>query len=260
MKLRMLQIDSFAEKVFQGNPAAVCPLQEWISDEWMQKIASENNLSETAFFVLKGESYRIRWFTPLREVDLCGHATLAAAYHLFREGEVIGDKLNFQSLSGELNVFKKENILYLDFPSRKPEKVETPKEILNSFSISPKEVFKSRDYMLLYENENQLKKLEYSVEGVRELNTLGIIATCVGNDSYDFLSRFFAPSVGLYEDPVTGSAHCTLIPFWSERLGKKIMKAYQTSARGGKLFCEDLGERVRIGGTCVPYLDGWIEI
>lgn len=138
MKLRMLQIDSFAEKVFQGNPAAVCPLQEWISDEWMQKIASENNLSETAFFVPEGESYGIRWFTPLREVDLCGHATLAAAYHLFREGEVIGDKLNFQSLSGELNVFKKENILYLDFPSRKPEKVETPKEILNSFSISPK--------------------------------------------------------------------------------------------------------------------------
>ncbi|XDD50429.1 PhzF family phenazine biosynthesis protein [Leptospira sp. WS92.C1] len=259
MKLRILQIDAFAEKVFQGNPAAVCVSATWLPDELMQKIALENNLSETVFCVKEGDLFRIRWFTPEKEVDLCGHATLAAAYHLFNEGLASGDRVQFYSLSGELGVFKKNNILYLDFPSRKALPVEAPKQILNSFSIVPKEVWKSRDYMLVYENESDLLNLRYSMEGVRDLDSLGIIATCVGKE-YDFLSRFFAPNAGLYEDPVTGSSHCTLIPFWSERLGKKNLQAYQASSRGGKLFCEDLGERVLIGGTCVSYLEGWIEV
>ncbi|WP_164477015.1 PhzF family phenazine biosynthesis protein [Leptospira kmetyi] len=260
MKLRILQIDAFAEKVFQGNPAAVCPLQEWIPDELMQKIALENNLSETVFFVREGDSYRIRWFTPLREVDLCGHATLATAYHLFFQEGLAGDRIRFQSASGELNVFKKENILYLDFPSRKADKTEVPKSVLNSFSISPLEVLKSRDYVLVYENEAQLRNVTCSVEGLRDIDALGVILTCPGNGEFDFFSRFFSASIGLAEDPVTGSSHCTLIPFWSERLGKKNLKAFQASSRGGKLFCDDLGDRVRIGGVCVPYLEGWIEV
>ncbi|MCG6191836.1 PhzF family phenazine biosynthesis protein [Leptospira sp. FAT2] len=260
MKLRILQIDAFAQKVFQGNPAAVCPLQEWISDERMQKIAMENNLSETVFFVREGESYRIRWFTPLREVDLCGHATLATAFYLFDEGGFTGDRIRFQSLSGELNVFKKENVLYLDFPSRKPALVEAPEIVLNSFSIRPKEVWKARDYMLVYENETQLREVQCDIQGLRNMDALGVILTCPGSGEFDFLSRFFSASIGLAEDPVTGSSHCTLIPFWSERLGKKSLQAYQASSRGGKLFCENLGERVRIGGTCVSYLEGWIEI
>ncbi|WP_167883929.1 PhzF family phenazine biosynthesis protein [Leptospira stimsonii] len=260
MKLRILQIDAFAEKVFQGNPAALCPLEKWISEDSMQKIALENNLSETVFFVPEGDFFRIRWFTPEQEVDLCGHATLATAHYLFDQGLIEGDVARFQSLSGELSVFKKENLLYLDFPSRKPIRVEIPpKEIIESFSILPKEVWKSRDYLLVYENENDLRELSYNVEIAKNLDSLGIIATCPGKD-YDFLSRFFAPAAGLYEDPVTGSSHCSLIPFWSERLGKKNLNAYQASRRGGKLFCEDLGERVRIGGTCVPYLEGWIDV
>ncbi|WP_206698692.1 PhzF family phenazine biosynthesis protein [Leptospira stimsonii] len=260
MKLRILQIDAFAEKVFQGNPAALCPLEKWISEDSMQKIALENNLSETVFFVPEGDFFRIRWFTPEQEVDLCGHATLATAHYLFDQGMIEGDVARFQSLSGELSVFKKENLLYLDFPSRKPIRVEIPpKEIIESFSILPKEVWKSRDYLLVYENENDLRELSYNVEIAKNLDSLGIIATCPGKD-YDFLSRFFAPAAGLYEDPVTGSSHCSLIPFWSERLGKKNLNAYQASRRGGKLFCEDLGERVRIGGTCVPYLEGWIDV
>ncbi|MBM9577524.1 PhzF family phenazine biosynthesis protein [Leptospira sp. 201903070] len=260
MKLKILQIDAFAEKVFQGNPAALCPLESWISEEWMQNIAFENNLSETVFFVPEGDMFRIRWFTPEQEVDLCGHATLATAHYLFDNGIVKGDVVRFQSLSGELAVFKKYDILYLDFPSRKPIRIEdTPKEILNSFSILPTEVWKSRDYLLVYENEKDLRELSYKAEIAKDLDTLGIIATCPG-ENFDFLSRFFAPAAGLYEDPVTGSSHCSLIPFWSERLGKKNLNAYQASRRGGKLFCEDLGDRVRIGGTCVPYLEGWIEI
>lgn len=260
MKLKILQIDAFAEKIFQGNPAALCPLESWIPDDLMQKIAFENNLSETVFFALEGDSFRIRWFTPEREVDLCGHATLATAYYLFNQGLIEGNVARFQSLSGDLSVFKKENILYLDFPARKPVRVEQiPKEIINSFSILPIEVWKSRDYLLVYENEKALRDLSYNPEVAKNLDSLGIIATCIGED-YDFLSRFFAPAAGLYEDPVTGSSHCSLIPFWSERLGKKNLNAYQASYRGGKLFCEDLGERVRIGGTCVSYLEGWIDI
>ncbi|MBW0433365.1 PhzF family phenazine biosynthesis protein [Leptospira yasudae] len=260
MKLRILQIDAFAEKVFQGNPAAVCPLQEWISDERMQKIAMENNLSETVFFVREGESYRIRWFTPLREVDLCGHATLATAFYLFNEGGFTGDRIRFESLSGELNVFKKENVLYLDFPSRKPAPVTASEPILNSFSIRPKEVWKARDYMLVYENETQLRDVQCDIQGLRNMDALGVILTCPSSGEFDFLSRFFSASIGLAEDPVTGSSHCTLIPFWSERLNKKSLHAFQASSRGGKLFCEYLDERVRIGGTCVSYLEGWIEI
>ncbi|WP_167881198.1 PhzF family phenazine biosynthesis protein [Leptospira gomenensis] len=261
MKLRMFQIDAFAETVFQGNPAAVCPLKEWIPEELMQRIAAENNLSETAFYVQEGSFYRIRWFTPETEVDLCGHATLASAFQIFRESDSKEEVVRFQSKSGELIVFKKENILYLDFPSRMPEQVrEIPQTILEAFSIPPKEVWKSRDYLLVYDNETELKELKYSMEAASKLDCLGIIATCPGDERYDFFSRFFAPLAGIYEDPVTGSSHCSLIPFWSRKRVRKIMNAYQASRRGGKLFCEDLGERVRIGGTCVPYLEGWIEV
>lgn len=260
MKLTIYQVDAFTKEVFKGNPAAVCPLDEWIDAELMQKIALENNLSETAFFVKTGDVYEIRWFTPTFEIDLCGHATLASAYVIFEVLKLGANIINFHShKSGELSVEKNGDVLTLDFPSRPVSPAEVPQSLIEAIGKTPKEVFKSRDYFLVYENEQEISGINPNFSKLLEIDTLGVIVTAKG-DSADFVSRFFAPEVGVFEDSVTGSSHCNLIPFWAERLGKTEMFARQISARGGELFCELKGERVKIGGNATLYMKGEIYV
>jgi PhzF family phenazine biosynthesis protein len=260
MKLTIYQVDAFTKEVFKGNPAAVCPLESWIDAELMQKIALENNLAETAFFVRKDDVYEIRWFTPTFEIDLCGHATLASAYVIFEVLKLETDKIKFVShKSGELFVEKKGDLLVLDFPARPVQKVEAPEGLIEAIGKEPKEIYKSRDYFLVYENEPEILDINPNFSKLIEVDTLGVIVTARG-DSADFVSRFFAPEVGVFEDWVTGSSHCNLIPFWAERLGKNKLFARQISARGGELFCELRGDRVKIGGNAVLYLKGEIYV
>lgn len=260
MKLTIYQVDAFAKEVFRGNPAAICPLDEWLDAELMQKIALENNLSETAFFVKKGDVHEIRWFTPTFEIDLCGHATLASAFVIFEILKAEESLVKFHShKSGELSVEKKGDRFVLDFPSRPVTKTETPDGLIEAIGKEPKEAFKARDYFLVYENEQEILDIAPDFTRLLKVDALGFIVTAKG-DSADFVSRFFAPEVGVFEDSVTGSAHCNLIPFWAERLGKTEMFARQISARGGELFCELKGDRVKIGGNAVLYLKGEIFI
>lgn len=260
MKLEIYQIDAFAKEVFRGNPAAVCPLESWIDADLMQRIALENNLAETAFFVKNGDVYEIRWFTPLAEIDLCGHATVGSAYVIFeclkREEKLV----KFHShKSGELSVEKKDDLYVLDFPSRPPAKCDAPQGLIEAIGKEPKEILKSRDYFLVYENEQEILDIAPNFAELVKIPTHAVIVTAKG-DSADFVSRFFAPEVGIFEDPVTGSAHCNLIPFWAERLGKTELYARQLSSRGGELFCELKGDRVKIGGNAVLYLKGEIYV
>jgi PhzF family phenazine biosynthesis protein len=258
MRLDIYQVDAFTKKVFGGNPAAICPLDEWLDAELMQKIALENNLSETAFFVKKDDVYEIRWFTPTYEIDLCGHATLAAAFVIFECLKLGTDLVKFHShKSGELSVEKKSDILVLDFPSRPVSSCEAPNGLIEAIGKQPKEVLKARDYFLVYENEQEVLDINPNFSKLLEIDAHGFIVTAKG-DSSDFVSRFFAPEVGVFEDPVTGSSHCNLIPFWAEKLGKTKLLARQISARGGELFCEIKGDRVKIGGNSVLYLKGEI--
>ena len=260
MKLDIYQVDAFASEVFKGNPAAVCPLDEWIDESLMQKIALENNLSETAFFVKKDGVYEIRWFTPTFEIDLCGHATLASAFVIFEVFQSENEIIKFHShKSGELIVEKNGDILTLDFPSRPVKQCEIPDGLIEAVGKQPKEVFKARDYFLVYENEREILDIEPDFSKLLDIDAHGFIVTAKG-DSADFVSRFFAPEVGVFEDPVTGSAHCNLIPYWAERLGKTEMFARQISARGGELFCKLDGNRVKIGGNAVLYLKGEIYL
>lgn len=260
MNLTIYQVDAFAKEVFKGNPAAVCPLEEWIDADLMQKIALENNLAETAFFVKSGDVYEIRWFTPVYEIDLCGHATLASAFVIFEILKTEKDFVKFHShKSGELSVEKKGDVLVLDFPSRPVSSAEIPAGLTDALGKTPKEVFKARDYFLVYENEQEISEIKPNFNKLLEVGGHGFIVTAKG-DSADFVSRFFAPEVGVPEDPVTGSAHCNLIPFWSERLGKTELFARQISSRGGELFCELKGDRVKIGGNAVLYLKGEIYV
>lgn len=260
MNLTIYQVDAFAKEVFNGNPAAVCPLEEWIDADLMQKIALENNLAETAFFVKNGDVYEIRWFTPVYEIDLCGHATLASAFVIFEILQSEKDIVKFHShKSGELSVEKKGDLFVLDFPSRPVSPVEIPEGLADALGKEPKEVFKARDYFLVYENEQEILDIKPNFNKLLEIGGHGFIVTAKG-DSADFVSRFFAPEVGVPEDPVTGSAHCNLIPFWSERLGKTELFAKQISSRGGELFCELKGDRVKIGGNAVLYLKGEISV
>ncbi|MCG6938482.1 MAG: PhzF family phenazine biosynthesis protein [Gammaproteobacteria bacterium] len=259
MKLSVYQIDAFAENVFTGNPAAIVPLDEWLPDRVLQNIAQENNLSETAYFIKEGGSYHIRWFTPTVEVELCGHATLASAYVIF---EIIGHQNNeiiFQSKNGELKVTKKGELLELDFPSSTVSKCETPVEITRAFGKQPLEVWKADDYLAVYENESDIVSFAPDFNVLRELKCRGVIVTARG-ETTDFVSRFFAPRYGIDEDPVTGSAHCELMPYWVNVLGKTNLSAAQLSSRGGKLQCELAGDRVLIAGKTVKYLEGTIEI
>lgn len=260
MKLKIYQVDAFAENIFEGNPAAVVPLENWLPDNVMQQIAMENNLSETAFFVPIENGFHIRWFTPLAEVNLCGHATLASAHVLFQHLKYTEKEINFNSRSGMLKVKKVNDIIVLDFPASTLTKIEIPAEVAKAFHILPLASFKGRDdYMLVFENENAVSQLKPDFQQLIKAKTRGVICTSK-SEKYDFVSRFFAPAVGVNEDPVTGSAHTMLIPYWSKELDKIDMSAKQISARGGVLHCKNSGERVEIGGKTVTFLEGEILI
>lgn len=260
-KIKLYQIDAFTDKIFGGNPAAVCVLDAWLPDAVMQHIGAENNLAETAFVVPAGSRYELRWFTPTVEVDLCGHATLAAAYVLFRYYNHAADTIEFQSRnSGLLTVLKHNEELILDFPADDLEAAETPEALISAFGIAPSETFKGKtDYLLIYPSQDDVANLNPDINLVNSVRARGIIVSAPGKE-VDFVSRFFCPQVGIDEDPVTGSAHTTLAPYWSEKLGKKMLTAKQLSARQGDLKCEYLGDRVKITGKAVTYLTGEIEI
>lgn len=261
MKLTLFQIDAFTNQLFAGNPAAICPLDHWLEDDLMQKIAAENNLAETAFFVKKGEQYDIRWFTPTVEVDLCGHATLAAAFVLYHHLGVLSDEIVFYShRSGYLQVAKKGELLTLNFPVDQIHDIDFDWDTFKGLSIPAKEVLKGKtDYLFVYENESQVANMKPDFFEIAKLKARGIIITAPG-DEVDFVSRFFGPQSGIDEDPVTGSAHTTLIPYWAKRKHKMQLTAKQLSPRGGELSCELLGDRVNISGTCVLYMIGEIFI
>ncbi len=264
MKLPIYQIDAFASEVFRGNPAAVCPLERWLPEATMQSIAAENNLAETAFFVPRpgdalAGSYDLRWFTPEAEVDLCGHATLASAFVVFTTLDRALESATFHTRSGALVVRRDGEALVMDFPSRPPLACEPPAGLVEALGVAPREVWKARDLMAVYESEAAVRALAPDFGAVRALGVFGVIVTAPGRE-VDFVSRFFAPLMGVPEDPATGSSHCTLTPYWSKRLGKTRLRARQVSARGGELECEDLGERVSIAGRAVKYLEGTIDV
>jgi len=261
MTQKKYQVDAFTNKVFGGNPAAVCPLNTWLDDTIMQQIAMENNLAETAFYVKKGEQYELRWFTPTVEVDLCGHATLAAAHILFNIEHYSGDVIRFYSpRSGTLTVSKKEDLLTLDFPTDSIKEIEITKVLSDGFNIKPLKAFKGKtDYMLIYENETQIRSIIPDFDHISKLDARGIIVTAKG-DTVDFVSRFFAPQSGVNEDPVTGSAHTSLTPYWTKTLGKKELMAIQLSKRKGHLQCTYANDRVKISGQAKLYMTGEIYI
>jgi PhzF family phenazine biosynthesis protein len=259
MKLKSYTLDAFTDHVFGGNPAAVCPLSEWLDDRTLQNIAAENNLSETAFFVPEGDGYHLRWFTPVNEVELCGHATLATSFVIFEQIAPEKTELRFRALAGTLRVTRDGDLLSLDFPSRPPQKIDMPAELVAALGTTPLEMWKARDYMALFDDESAIRSLRPDMAKLAKFDMHALIVTAPGREC-DFVSRFFAPGHGIDEDPVTGSAHCTLIPFWADRLGKTKLHAQQVSKRGGELFCELLGDRVKISGRCVLYAEGSIHI
>lgn len=262
MKLNLYQIDAFTDKIFGGNPACVVPLDVWPADEILLNIARENAVAETAFFVDKGDKIHLRWFTPEIEMDLCGHATLATAHCLKTILDYGRDKIVFETLSGDLTVVVEDALYKMDFPSRMPLRDTLPGVIEKSLSIQPREVFKSRDYVLVYNSETEVKNIRIDRQLFDSINLDpgGVIVTAVG-DNCDFVSRFFTPQASILEDPVTGSAHCSLTPFWAARLNKKKLTALQVSERVGQLFCEDKGDRVMICGQAKTYFMGslWVE-
>jgi PhzF family phenazine biosynthesis protein len=253
------QVDAFTSRLFGGNPAAVCILDSWLDAEVMQDIAAENNLSETAFIVQSNTGYDLRWFTPKIEVDLCGHATLAAGYVVLHFLNRDSDSVSFETLSGTLTVRRDGEWLSMDFPSRAPTLVPVIQALSDALGKAPSEVHISRDILALYDDEASVRALSPDFAKLAALEEgLGVIVTAKGND-VDFVSRFFAPKAGIPEDPVTGSAHCTLVPFWSERLGRSQLQARQVSERGGELQCEHRGDRVTIKGQCKLFLKGTFE-
>jgi PhzF family phenazine biosynthesis protein len=261
MQLPMFQIDAFTDKMFSGNPAAVCPLENWLPDDVMQKIAMENSVAETAFFIPLNDGFEIRWFTPEIEMDLCGHATLATAHVIFRHLNSQLSSLKFYSKSGILNVTVENELLTLDFPSRRPEPSDVPQIILDAIQVEPIDALKSRDYILVFKTEEIVRNMNPNQGILNQINLdPGGIAVTARGDEVDFVSRFFTSQASIFEDPVTGSAHCSLIPYWSQKLEKKSMCALQLSSRVGKLNCKDLGERVLISGKAVTYLEGRISI
>ena len=261
MTYKIYQVDAFTDMVFAGNPAAVCPLQEWLSDDILQNIAMENNLAETAFYIKKDNQVYIRWFTPEVEVDLCGHATLAAAYVLFHHENHKGNLIEFYSeKSGQLKVTRQNEFLTLDFPKDKLKKIEISADIKNGFDIPPVEAFKGKtDYLFVFETEKQIQNAKPNMANIAALGGRGVIITSKG-ENVDFVSRFFTPQCGVDEDPVTGSAHTTLTPFWSKRLNKKSLTAMQLSQRSGYLECELADDRVLICGQAKLYLTGELHI
>ncbi|MEO8173066.1 MAG: PhzF family phenazine biosynthesis protein [Sediminibacterium sp.] len=256
MKYPIYTVDAFTDHVFGGNPAAVCPLTEWLSAETMQQLANENNLSETAFFVKKPDgSYDIRWFTPELEIDLAGHPTLATAYIIFNELGHESDTITFHCKSGVLTVIQKEGLLEMNFPARMPVACTPPDDLLKGVSIAPKKILRSRDYFLVYDSQEEIENLVVDFTHLNKVETLGFIVTAKGNE-VDFVSRFFVPNSVIGEDPVTGSAHATLIPYWAQELKKNDLAAMQLSKRQGHLWCGSRGERVTISGKAVLYMKG----
>ncbi|CAF1259083.1 unnamed protein product [Rotaria sp. Silwood1] len=267
MKIKIYQVDAFTDQLFGGNSAAVCPLDEWLPDSLMQQIAAENNLADTAFFVPKSnnDGYELRWFTPQLEIDLCGHATLAAAHIIFTEMSSVNEEINFQTKkAGALKVTRqKKNGLYtLNFPARPVVKTDVPDGLLLALrsNVTPIEVYKARDHMLVYEKEADVKQLSPDFMALAKIDSVFSVIVTAPGDEVDFVSRFFAPSAGIPEDPVTGSSHCSLTPYWAERLGKNQLHAYQISARKGELWCENQGDRVLMSGKAVTYLKGEINV
>ena len=261
MRLPIYQVDAFASQVFGGNPAAVVPLEDWLPDETMQAIAAENNLSETAFLLPKGDTWGLRWFTPTTEVPLCGHATLASAWviyaHLYPDSHA---ELGFETRSGLLTVKREGELLVLDFPARVPEKLDPPAGLADALGAAPSEVLATTDLLAVFETADQVRALKPDMNKLATMDYHAVIVTAPDGGECDFVSRFFAPRIGIPEDPVTGAAHCALTPYWSKRLGKTELKAHQVSARGGELICRDHGDRVALAGYAVPYLEGTISV
>jgi PhzF family phenazine biosynthesis protein len=259
MRIPMYQVDAFTDKLFAGNPAAVCPLQEWLPDDQLQAIALENNLSETAFFVPDGDGYNLRWFTPATEVELCGHATLATAFVVMTELTPDKREVRFQTRSGKLVVAREGGKLMMNFPARPPAECKPHADLIAGLGGTPEKVLAARDYLVVYRTEAEVRALKPKMDLLAQMDRFAVIATAPG-DKVDFVSRFFAPAKGVPEDPVTGSAHCTLIPYWAERLGRTELHALQVSRRGGELWCRLLGDRVSMSGYAVRFLTGIIEV
>jgi PhzF family phenazine biosynthesis protein len=260
MKIPLYQVDAFTSRPFSGNPAAICPLQQWLPDAILQSIAAENNLAETAYYIPNTDGYELRWFTPTVEVDLCGHATLATAYVIWEiRRESSAARLNFDSRGGRLAVDKERDRYVLDFPSRPPKECKADAAVTTGLGAQPAQILAARDYLCVFDSEEQVRKLMPDMARLAAIDRYAVIATAPGQDC-DFVSRFFAPTQGIPEDPVTGSAHCTLIPYWARRLAKRSLFARQVSPRGGELWCEDRGDRVRIGGCAVKFLEGEIKL
>jgi PhzF family phenazine biosynthesis protein len=257
MQIEFFHVDAFTDQVFKGNPAGVCLLDTWLPSDLMQKIAFEINLSETAFVVSEGSHFGIRWFTPEIEVDLCGHATLASAHVLFRHKGFKGSSIEFHSNTERLNVEHIKDILVLDFPARPPRTCPVPAVLIQALKHDPIEVLSARDYLVVFQHEDIVRKLKPDMALLNRLDK-AVIATAGGKE-VDFVSRFFAPTYGIPEDPVTGSSHCTLIPYWSKQLSKSSLVALQVSRRSGRLYCQNQGERVKIGGNAVTCLQGYLS-
>jgi PhzF family phenazine biosynthesis protein len=259
MKLPIYLVDAFTNRRFRGNPAAVVVMDEWLPDEVLQAIAAENNLSETAYVIPKGGDCPLRWFTPAIEVDLCGHATLATAHVLLRDYFSAQAEIAFSTRSGRLSVERTGDILTMEFPSRPAMPIEVDGALTAALGATPREALRSRDLLAVFDSEAEVRALRPDFARLAALDAFAVIASAPGIDA-DFVSRFFAPKAGIPEDPVTGSAHCTLIPYWAARLGKQHLMAKQVSARGGELRCELRGDRVKIGGAAVEYMRGEISI
>jgi PhzF family phenazine biosynthesis protein len=257
------QVDAFTDRLFTGNPAAVCPLADWLADDLLQKIAAENNLSETAFFVARDDEFELRWFTPEVEVDLCGHATLAAAFVLMELLEPGRTSVAFRSRSGPLIVTRDGDLFSLDFPARPPASIQEPPGLSEALGASPAAVLKARDIIAVFDDPDAVRRLAPDMEKLKSIRGFAVCATApgAGRDSdVDYVLRFFAPAQGIPEDPVTGSAQCSLAPYWSERFGKSILRVRQVSRRGGELLCEVAGDRVRIAGKAVLVFSGILRL
>jgi len=261
MRLPIYQVDAFTDSLFGGNPAAVCLLDKWLPDATMQAIAAENNLSETAFFIHDGNDYALRWFTPTTEVDLCGHATLASGHIVLRLLEPKRDSVSFHTLkAGTLVVGRNADMLVMDFPARPAAPSMPPPGLLAALGGTPREILSARDHLIVYDSAAEVAALDPDLAALAKVDCWAAIVTAPGDNGIDFVSRFFAPRQGVPEDPVTGSAHCTLVPYWAKRLGKNEFEARQISRRGGALRCALRGDRVSIGGKAVVYLEGQIEV
>jgi predicted PhzF superfamily epimerase YddE/YHI9 len=262
MRLPLYQVDAFTGDLFGGNPAAVCPLERWLPDATMQAIAAENNLSETAFFVRDGDAYALRWFTPTVEVDLCGHATLASGFVIMSALEPGRDAVSFRTLkAGILTVARDAEMLAMDFPARPATRAEPPSSLLEALGGAPRAVLRARDHLVVYDSAAEIAALKPDFAALAKVKDCwAAIATAPSEHGVDFVSRFFAPAQGVPEDPATGSSHCTLTPYWAERLGKTVLEARQLSRRGGALRCTLNGDRVRIAGRAVLYFEGRISL